>query len=306
MRDMIDRLEHGKSVWVNLKNPTHDEIIAVSADLGIPSELTGDLSAPVSKNYACEAEGMIKIVLDFPVLKRLDNHQGYEVKFFILPTALLTVHYEAMEGIESFKKKIEAAPIRKNARKPEGPELFFALMDELYTATMTRIDDLEDRLAAIEGAIFNDNEKEMVFEISNTGKKLITFRHTLEGQCDVLDDILLLFHETHPRKYENQLENIKNHYTLILRHAETLSQTLTALRDTNAAMLFTKQNEVMKLFTIMAFVTFPLTLLSSLFGMNTTSAPILGSGHDFWAIVGIMLIGAVALFSFFKYKKWIQ
>jgi magnesium transporter len=70
-------------------------------------------------------------------------------------------------------------------------------------------------------------------------------------------------------------------------------------------MLTTRQNEIIKNLTIMAFITFPLTLLSSMFGMNTTSSPILGHPADFWIIVGIMLSGGVGFFTFFKYKRWL-
>jgi Mg2+ and Co2+ transporter CorA len=55
----------------------------------------------------------------------------------------------------------------------------------------------------------------------------------------------------------------------------------------------------------MAFVTFPLTLFASLFGMNTEMTPIIGHPADFWIIVGIMLSAAITFFAYFKYKRWL-
>jgi LPXTG-motif cell wall-anchored protein len=55
----------------------------------------------------------------------------------------------------------------------------------------------------------------------------------------------------------------------------------------------------------MAFVTFPLTLFASLFGMNTLSLPLTGYKGDFWTIVGIMSVAAVCFFTYFRYKKWL-
>ena len=60
----------------------------------------------------------------------------------------------------------------------------------------------------------------------------------------------------------------------------------------------------MKILTIMAFITFPLTLFASMFGMNTHTTPIVGYPGDFWIILGIMVIVSAGLFSYFKYKKW--
>ena len=61
----------------------------------------------------------------------------------------------------------------------------------------------------------------------------------------------------------------------------------------------------MKTLTIMAFVTFPLALVVSIFGLDTNYVPIIGQPYDFWIIIGI-LSGLTALFFvFFKYKKWL-
>ena len=92
---------------------------------------------------------------------------------------------------------------------------------------------------------------------------------------------------------------------MLIHRTNMLFETLSAIRDANGAMLNTKQNETIKTLTIMAFITFPLTLFSSMFGMNTTATPILGHPHDFWIIIDIMSGVTVFFFSFFKYKNWI-
>ena len=60
----------------------------------------------------------------------------------------------------------------------------------------------------------------------------------------------------------------------------------------------------MKNLTIMAFVTFPLTLISSVFGMNTSFLPVVGRPNDFWIIVSFMAILALTFFMYFKVKHW--
>lgn len=302
---MLARVPQGKVIWISLKNPTSEEVSRIMKEFDLSPSLTTDLMAPNPKNYACHIDGAIKIVLDFPVMKRSDRPHAYEVKFIITKNAFITVHYEDMEGIERFKRQIEVAQtVRKGQKKHTPIDLFITLMNHLYADTEAKIDHLETTLSEIEGSIFDDNEKELVFQISNASRKLIAFRHTLDAQRDVMEDARPLIAEMYKR-YDTEMENLATHYTVLTNHAETLSQTLNALRDTNTAMLFTKQNEVVKLFTIMAFVTFPLSLLSSMFGMNVSSAPILGNEGDFWIILAIMLFATVCFFLYFKYKKWI-
>ena len=80
---------------------------------------------------------------------------------------------------------------------------------------------------------------------------------------------------------------------------------LDELRETNNSILTTKQNEIMKTLTILAFIVVPLATLSQIFGMNVTHTPLVGLPYDFWIIIGIMLGLALAMFGYFKYKKWI-
>jgi len=61
----------------------------------------------------------------------------------------------------------------------------------------------------------------------------------------------------------------------------------------------------MKVFTVLAFCTFPLTLIASVFAMRTNDTPIIGQPYDFQIIVGIMIVTALALFGWFRHKKWI-
>jgi magnesium transporter len=80
---------------------------------------------------------------------------------------------------------------------------------------------------------------------------------------------------------------------------------LLELRETNNSLLTTKQNELMKTFTIMAFLMLPLSLIAGVFGMNAEHMPIIGNAFDFWIVLGCMLAVVVVFFAFFKYKRWL-
>jgi len=77
------------------------------------------------------------------------------------------------------------------------------------------------------------------------------------------------------------------------------------LRETNNSLLSTKQNETMRVLTIMALLTFPLALFVAIFDINATSNPIIGLPYDFWIIVGAVVSVGIAMFAFFKHKKWL-
>lgn len=303
---MIERFKQGKLIWINLKNPSTDEVQKAMVELDLPPQLMTDLTTTVPRNTAVKIEDTIKITLDFPVVKQLSIDHQYEVKFLVSKKSLLTVQYEEMEGIDRFKRQFEVATtLRKSQKHITGAHLFISLFNNLYETTSSKLDYIESKLADIESQIFENNEKQMVYEISNVSKKLIAFRHTIHGHEDIFKETHILFGNTYGTSFNTDLEAIEGQYFVLQRKANAQYETLAALRETNAAMLTTKQNEVIKTLTIMAFITFPLTLFSSMFGMNTEATPIIGHKADFWIIVAIMISVTIGFFTFFRHKKWL-
>jgi magnesium transporter len=290
---MVEHFKQGRLRWVNLKKPTSEEVKKVMSELN------------VKKSSAVLAESTVKITIDFPVVKRLDIYHPYEVKFLISKNSLVTVQYEEMEGIDRFKRQFEvSAALKKKQKTVTGVHMFLALIGHLYESVGTKLDYLDSRLSDMESEIFKSNEKQMVYDIALASKKLIAFRHIMQSHDKVFRIALPLFEEVYKSTYTNRLQNVQGLYYTLQRRANAQFETVTALRETNGAMLSTKQNEIMQTLTIVAFITFPLTLLSSIFGMNTKSTPVVGFAGDFWIIIGAMVAAAMAFFLYFKHKGW--
>ena len=274
---MIERFVSGKVTWVNLKNPRAEEIHEVTAEYDIPPPLIGDLLTPVPRNYAIASDGVIKLAIDFPVVKRIDVLHPYEIKFIVAKNVLVTVQYEEMEAMDKFKKQFEVVTmLNKTSKKLTGVHVFFALMNELYNTSSSKLDYIESALADIETEIFNENERQMVVEIAKTSKRLIAYRHVLRAHEDVFFELNPILESTYKGLHHEEFITMRKSYMLLIHRTNTLFETLSAIRDANDAMLTTNQNETIKTLAIMAFITFPLTLFSSMFGMNTEGTPIIG------------------------------
>lgn len=303
---MVERFKQGKLLWINMKSPSPEEVKKVMQELSLPPQLMTDLTTVVPKNAVQRIDGTVKVTLDFPTIKRVGADHQFEIKFFISKNTLLTVQYEEMEGIDRFKRQFEVAmTLRKAQKHVSGGHIFISLFNNLYDSASTKLDYIESQLATIESEIFRNNEKQMVVEIANTSKRLIAFRHVLRGHEDIFRDLGTALEHTFNDVFASDIKGLHHQFLILQHRAQTQYETLEALRDTNAAMLYTKQNEIMKLFTIMAFTTFPLTLFSSIFGMNTRNTPLIGHSFDFWIIISVMVTAAVCFFVFFKHKGWL-
>ena len=303
---MIERYTQGKLTWIDLFNPTQDEIREMREETRIAPELCSDLTMPVPHPEARMAGKTLKIVIDFPVVRRTDMDHPHEVKFLVAKHTLVTARYEEMEAMHRFSKEFDViTTLFKTDAKADGGHLYFSIMTEMYVALASKLDYLESRLVDIEHGIFDGHEKEMVSSLSQVSRRLITFRQILKTHEDVFRQSKDLFRVLFKSIHDSDIEALYTSHTLLMRRTNGIFEMLAELRNTNIALLSTKQNEIMKILTIMAFITFPLSLFTSLFGMNTTTTPLIGQHGDFWIILGIMSVVTIFFFIFFKYKKWI-
>ena len=145
----------------------------------------------------------------------------------------------------------------------------------------------------------------MVRFISLVRREMIDFLRGFDAHEDVLMVLESAGEALFGKKFSPYLSGITGEREKLGRLIENNRELIEAVQQTNDSLLTTRMSTITKNLTIMAFVTFPLMLFSSLFGMNTRFLPIVGHAYDFWIIVGIMVFGTIGMFFFFKFKRWL-
>ena len=302
---MLERLTHHHLTWIDAVNPTAEEVRTIMDEAHVPLAFTDDLTSMTPRTETFGEKGAIKITLDFPIVKRTDINHPHEVKFIATKTHLVTIRFEDIQELEQFRKDFEVVSLLKHSNaKATGGHLLATLLLRMYKGLDNKLDYLAGQLQTIDEALFDEREKEMVVDISRAGQRLTAFRQALGAHESALDDLYKIIGQSFGKTYQPDILRINEQYLHLLRRVDRQKQTLAELRETNNSLLTTKQNEVMKTLTIVAFTTFPLTLFASVFGMNAVNMPFIGQQHDFWIIVGMMLCVSVGFFVYFKYKRW--
>lgn len=303
---MIERHTHKNITWIDVLSPTVDEIRMLAEECGIETIYTHDLTSPTPKTEVFSKKNFLKITLDFPIVKRTDINHPHEVKFLVTKTHLITIRFEEIETLHRFSKEYEVlCALKKGAEKSAADSLFITMLSYFYDSLYLKLDYLEAKLKDIEEEIFNEHEEAMVFELSNISRRIIAFRQTIDAHEDALVELSKEIIQAFTADHTERLEAIVHQYKIVRRRLRALTSTFYGLRKTNDSLLETKQNGFMRVFTILAFVTYPLTLFSSMFGMNTEYTPIVGTKYDFWIILGIMVFVSVGFFTYFRHRKWL-
>lgn len=307
---MISTYTNNNITWVDLENPTKEDVRNIMEQYNLSPEVAEDLLDPTIRTRADLYTDFVYFVLHFP-LHTHKRHYSFdkrteEVDFIIGKNYLITIHYSPIQALTSFNKSLETdSLLHSNQITKNSGTLFVHMLHKMYTAVQDKVDDIRTTLSEYEENIFNGKEKEMVFELSALNRVLIYFKESLASH----KDIFAIFEHASLKLFGKDFEKYTTHLNREYNKAKQLLESTKAyadeLRETNNSLLTTKQNEVMKLLAIVSFITFPLTLVSSILGMNTSYLPIVGMDHDFTIVMIIMTAIAIGFFIFFKRRKWL-
>jgi magnesium transporter len=102
-----------------------------------------------------------------------------------------------------------------------------------------------------------------------------------------------------------QLKTMQRDVVSLTDHASYLSNKITFVLDAMLGVVNLEQNNIIKLFSVMAVVLMPPTLIASIYGMNFKIMPELEWEHGYTFALVAMALAAVLPYLFFTWKKWL-
>lgn len=304
---MIKERKNKKIVWVDMSNPSIDEIRHIINEFNLDPVKTREMTLTSFREGVSFKDNAIYVVLHFPALRHSHKDSTkQEIDFVIGKNFIITNRYEQIDAIDSFEKFFDVnTTLEKDIMEDHGAFVMYYILKELYNAVSNELDSINDDLAFVEKEIFKGNEKNMVSKISELSRNLLGIQHTIAGQGKILTRIIE--HSTDNFSDEDfvyNLSKIKNEFDRIMNYLTDSTDFLSELRETNNSLLSTKQNEIMKTLTIIAFLALPLSIITGLFQMNTKNTPFIGGSNDWYLVVVAELIAVLALFLVARIKRW--
>lgn len=303
---MHARHEYGSLVWIDLESPNALEVRLIAAEFDIVEAVAEELVSPTTKARAEFYPDYLYVVLQFPALKHTHKNRQQEIDFVIGRNFLVTARYDTIDPLHKFSKVLDArAALEDGPLGEHAGFLFFFMLSKLYRSLDNELDYIRHELALIEEHIFSGQEVEMVEAISRTARGLLNLRQTIEPHREILRIIEENGARFFGEEFTQYLRTLSNEYYRVHNHIMRATDSLHELRETNNSLLSTKQNETMKVFTIMAFFTFPLALLIDVLAFDSPHNPLHGQPYDFWIMLGLVLGGIFLMYLYFKHKKWL-
>jgi magnesium transporter len=144
----------------------------------------------------------------------------------------------------------------------------------------------------------------MVIELSHASRAIHDFRDALAPHREMLLSLEPASTRMFGPEFGYYLRDLLGTEERVERTVDNLHSSLVELRETNNSLLSTKQNEVMKTLTVMAFIFLPLTFIGQLFGMSLV-VPLADNPYTFWMVISAMFCVGVSIYLYFRHKGWL-
>ena len=228
--------------------------------------------------------------------------QTTDMGMFIGQNFVVTIHNSDMPSVEAVKQlvEIDGRPMMKSSG-------FFAhaLFDALIQAILPTLDRMVDRADAIEEQVLTDPDQSALIALMSLKRSCLSLNRALAPQREVLNrlgrrefDVIGHGVDLYFRDLADDLVRVQASNDVIRERADTSLATY-------LSVVGNRQNEIMKVLSIVATVFLPLGLIAGLFGMNFDNMPGIGFRWGYHIIVGISVFAAALVAWMFWIKRWV-
>jgi magnesium transporter len=226
-----------------------------------------------------------------------------EINLFLGRHFVVSNHNVFMYSVDAIMRLVDAdgRPMKR------GSELLaYYIMDALVDNMIPTVERLSERADDIEDAIFDSAHESILEAITALKRSSLRLRRFMSPQREVLN---LLTRRDFSQVSQDGQRYFRDIYDSVAR-LEGQNETIRERADTALAMYLSvvanRQNETMKVLSMVAAVFLPLGLLAGVYGMNFENMPELGVPWAYFAVVGFMAaVIMIAMWWFFA-RRWIS
>jgi magnesium transporter len=304
----VAELSSSGPTWVNVVAPDLDTAQELAERFGWHpldvEDIVSKRQRPKVDDYL--DEGYLFAVLHFPVFdKAVQRLNAGELDVFISQDYLVTIPNRELLPVTRLFARCEADPEYREQLFAKGSgRLLYEVLDDLFDYCFPILDKIGHKLDRIEDDMFEGAAEDVVRDISNVKQEIISYRKVIKPERSTLRVLERRVDRFLPEELELYFDDINDAVERIWDQLDNYKEVVEALESTNESVISHRQNDVLRLLTIISVTMLPLTLISGVFGMNVLF-PGEGTSTAFWVILGGLLATLIAMIGFFRWRRWI-
>ena len=299
--------KHAGVTWLDLVHPDSADIASLHARFPFIHPLNlEDISSPVERPKLDEDVTYLFAVMHFPLWDSQDQFsRAAEVDFFIGRDFVVTVHNGALKPLTRMAAACQTdAAARENLLGRGAAHAFHTLVDELVDYIFPILAKVDGRVHRIQDALFASNARRVIQEIALLRRDIISLRRIIRGQIPILRQLETFDHPLLHADMDEYFGDILDH---LLKQRDIIDENyevINSFAETADTLASYRINEVMRILTVISVIMLPLTLISSIYGMNI-ALPFAADPNAFIITAGIMILIAIVMLIYFRRRHWL-
>jgi magnesium transporter len=299
------------AVWIDLVKPTAAEDHAVERLAGIAVPTREDMQEIEISSRLYIENGARYMTATLMCQSDTDMPRTTAVTFILTGHRLVTVRYDAPKPFALVENKLARACAPNIGGEMVLMELLDAVIDrcaDILERAGSEIDQVSHDIFEPESERHGHAKQysQILIAIGRKGDLTSKVRESLVSIGRVVTFMSAVVEGIKWSKdMREQLKTMQRDIGSLTDHASYLSNKITFVLDAMLGVVNLEQNNIIKLFSVMAVVLMPPTLIASIYGMNFKVMPELEWVHGYPMALVMMLAAAVVPYLLFRWKKWL-
>lgn len=307
-----DRLPD-EAVWMDLFNPTPEEIAYVERGAGVRVPSVAELSEIESSSRIHAEHGVLYMstpaVLRTPTAEPAVSPLG----FVLSPQRLVTIRFADLPAVAAY-----AAQCEKEEPPRSSVAAFIGLLEAIVDRLADVLETIGARLDEISATVFHGNNgrppaparadaalRQVLRTVGRAGDHVSKIRDTLLGIGRIVPFVSEVAASWMPAESRTRLHTLQQDIVSLNDYDAHLSNKIQFLLDATLGFINIEQNTIIKTLTVVSVVGIPPTLVASIYGMNFKIMPELNWAFGYPYGLGMILLSAIAPLVWFRLRGWL-
>lgn len=298
------------AVWIDLFAPNAEEIAAVEAALDITIPAREQMQEIETSSRLKRDPKAIYMTVSLVSKVSTPTPNIGAVTFVLTRQRLVTLRYS-----EPYSFRVFANLAAEDTKICESGTqvmigLFGSIIDRLADVIEMAGQDVEalahEVFAQADQRAGQQNYKGLIQRIGRIDDIMSKARESMMSLTRALTFLSLTAAEMGAKKeLRSKLKTESQDLASISYYADFVNDKITFLMDATLGLIGQQQNTIMKIFSVLAMVFLPPTLIGSIYGMNFEDMPELDWNFGYPMALILMVLSAFVPYLFFKRKGWL-
>ena len=304
------------TVWLDMIRPTREEDLKVEAFMGIQVPTREEMKDIEPSELLYVEEGA-RYMTGRVLSKVSDSEEPglAGITFILRGNRLVTVRHEEPQAFRMYTQRAGRSMGNGSASATSGETILAGLIEAVIDRAADVLQLQGERIDRLSGKIFeaqadpsarNTALQDTLRALGRHGDLISKQRESLVS----MERILLSLSATYrtnkaPRELREDVRSTLRDLQSLEEHATFLATKIQFLLDATLGLVNLEQNNIIKLFSVMAVVFMPPTLIASIYGMNFKAMPELEWPLGYPMAVAMLVVAAFLPYAFFRWKRWL-